>query len=813
MRRQDPCFEKDVPAVGRFTLRMLDVPDDIPLVHRWVTHERAKYWGMQQQSVDDVESAYREILRQPGSSVFLGFHDDEPAFLVERYHPMEDVVGRYYDARPGDRGMHILVAPTDRPIAQFTWHVFTVVMDFLFSEDSVERIVVEPDVRNEKIHRLNRRAGFEYQDIIQLPKKTAYLAFCTRARYQTALKRNGGERGWAPMSGADTGVSHLTPGLWSTVNVLLVRKIIREFAHELLLEPRRTGSEGGWEHYVLGTDSPDIEYRFRAKVLHLEHWHIDAASIEKYARGKRARLDALSFILEIRRLIGIDPAMLPTYMEEITSTLYGGAYKHANQELGAVELAHAGFQDIERGMAEGHPVFVANNGRIGFDVRDYRTYAPEVGADVRLVWLAAHESRATFASASDLSYGDLMQKTLGAPTVQAFTETLRREGLNPDSYLFFPVHPWQWENKLACLFAPDLASRKLLYLGIGEEVYRAQQSIRTFFNFTRPEKHYIKTALSILNMGFMRGLSSSYMETTPAINEWIHALIEGDSYLRDSGFGILREVASVGYRHPHYEAAVTGDSPYKKMLAALWRESPVPRLAAGERLMTMAALLHRDRDGVALLPELIRASGVGAEQWVRRYLRCYLAPLLHCFYAHDLVFMPHGENIILVLRDHVPVRVVLKDIAEESAVLDARVLPEKVRRLSVSVPEEMKVLSLFIDVFDCFFRYLAELLWEERLCSETGFWRLVAECVLEYQWKHPELSEKFRRHDLFAAEFRRSCLNRLQIANNRQMIDLADPAKNLQFAGTLANPIASFRSTGREDGHIREFIDEPTSVV
>ena len=94
--------------------------------------------------------------------------------------------------------------------------------------------------------------------------------------------------------------------------------------------------------------------------------------------------------------------------------------------------------------------------------------------------------------------------------------------------------------------------------------------------------------------------------------------------------------------------------------------------------------------------------------------------------------MPHGENIILVLRDHVPVRVVLKDIAEESAVLDARVLPEKVRRLSVSVPEEMKVLSLFIDVFDCFFRYLAELLWEERLCSETGFWRLVAECVREY---------------------------------------------------------------------------------
>ena len=37
------------------------------------------------------------------------------------------------------------------------------------------------------------------------------------------------------------------------------------------------------------------------------------------------------------------------------------------------------------------------------------------------------------------------------------------------------------------------------------------------------------------------------------------------------------------------------------MVAALWRESPVPRLAPGERLATMASLLHRDADGRALV--------------------------------------------------------------------------------------------------------------------------------------------------------------------------------------------------------------------
>jgi siderophore synthetase component/RimJ/RimL family protein N-acetyltransferase len=794
MNMQIACFEKDVAGVGRFTLRTLQMPEDLPLVHRWVTHERARYWGLQNRSPDEVAEAYRNILAQPGSSVFLGFHGDAPAFLLECYHPMEDAVGRCYDARPGDRGMHILVAPSDRPIAQFTWHVFTVVMDFLFSDDAVERIVVEPDVRNENIHRLNRRAGFEYQDIIQLPKKTAYLALCTRAQYVTACTQSGLVPEQTPVLGVTVDMAHLTPGVWSMVNALHVQKIIREFTHERLLEPRIEDTEHGWGRYVLSTDDPDIEYRFRAQLLNLEHWHIDPASIEKHVRGGRAPLDAVSLILEVRQRIGIEAATLPLYMEEILSTLCGNAYKHAYQRFDAAELAQAEFQEVERGMTEGHPVFVANSGRIGFDVQDYRNYAPEAGADIRLVWLAVHRSRATFACVSDLTYQDLLEGELGSLAVDAFNRALRKEGLNPETYLFMPAHPWQWENKLAGLFAPDLASRKLVYLGQGDDRYRAQQSIRTFFNLTHPERFYVKTALSILNMGFMRGLSSYYMSTTPAINEYLHGLIEGDAYLRGIGFTILREVASIGYRHPHFEMAVTGDSPYKKMLAALWRESPVPRLAAGERLMTMAALLHRDRDGSALLPALIQSSGLSTEEWLRRYLRCYLAPLLHCFYVHDLVFMPHGENLILVLRDHAPVRVFLKDIAEEAALLDGRrELPDSIRRLAVCVPEELKVLSLFIDVFDCFFRHLAEICWEQGLCSETAFWRLVADCVLEYQRSHPELSEKFQRHDLFAPEFRRSCLNRLQLANNRQMIDLADPAKNLKFVGVLKNPLATFR--------------------
>ena len=70
-----------------------------------------------------------------------------------------------------------------------------------------------------------------------------------------------------------------------------------------------------------------------------------------------------------------------------------------------------------------------------------------------------------------------------------------------------PAHPWQWFNKLSWLLPPTSPSAKSFCLGYGEEQYLAQQSIRTFFNISRPGKRYVKTSLSILNMGFMRGLS------------------------------------------------------------------------------------------------------------------------------------------------------------------------------------------------------------------------------------------------------------------------------------------------------------------
>ncbi|MBW5481504.1 IucA/IucC family protein [Streptomyces bambusae] len=587
----------------------------------------------------------------------------------------------------------------------------------------------------------------------------------------------------------EAAVAHLSPELWERANRALVRKALAEFSHERLLVPQEL-ADG---RYAVRSDDGAVEYRFAAARHALDHWAVDERSITRLQGATELPLDALDFHIELKDSLGLSAEVLPVYLEELSSTLAGSAFKYTKEQVPAAVLAKSSFQDIETGMTEGHPCFVANNGRLGFGVHEYLSYAPETASPVHLVWVAAHKDVSVFSGGAGLDHDSFLREELGDTAFEGFAAKLRSLGLDPADHHFFPVHPWQWWNKTTVTFATEIANRRLVLLGEGEDAYLPQQSIRTFFNTTTPTKHYVKTAISVLNMGFMRGLSAAYMEATPAINDWLHDLIEADEILRSVDFSIIRERAAIGYHHGQYERATDRYSPYRKMLAALWRESPVNSLAEGERLATMASLLHVDADGRSFAGALIAESGLAPAEWLRSYLRAYLVPLLHCFYRYDLAYMPHGENTILVIEDGVVKRAIFKDIAEEIVVMDPdAVLPPTVERIRADIPEDMKLLSIFTDVFDCFFRFLGSILATEGICNEDTFWQAVADCAHTYQASVPTLSDRFARYDLFAPEFQLSCLNRLQLRNNQQMVDLADPSAALQLVGTLKNPVAPY---------------------
>ena len=585
--------------------------------------------------------------------------------------------------------------------------------------------------------------------------------------------------------------THLDPASLDRAQRHLLAKALGELAHERLLAPVPHGH--GWRV----TGPAGTAYDFTARRLPLEHWQVDPASIVVTAACHEVPADVQAFVAELAPGLGIPEDLLPTYLEELASTLAAAMWKLENADVPAAELAHADHQTVEAAMTEGHPAFIANNGRIGLDLEDYTAYAPETAPTVRLFWLAARREHTRLSLGDGLTEEALYTGELDDEVRDGFEKRLREEGLHPDDYLLLPVHPWQWRHRVAITFAPDVARRDLVPLGEGPDGYRPQQSIRTFSNTTRPDRHYVKTALAIQNMGFVRGLSPRAMATTPEINDWVRALVDADPTLRDCGFTVLRERASIGYTGDAYHA-LPDPSPYRKMLAALWREPPSVVLTAGERTMTMAALLHRDAAGASVVAELVRASGLDARTWVRRCLVAYVRPLVHCLLAHDLAFMPHGENLILVLRDDAPARVLMKDVAEEVAVMSGeRGVPDGVaERIRGDLEPDVRALALHTDVFDGVLRFLAAILDADGLLRAEDFWAEVADCVRQHEVDHPGLAAAAAAYDFFREEFRHSCLNRLQLRDTRQMVDITDQASSLMYAGTMPNPIARHHRPG-----------------
>jgi siderophore synthetase component len=766
------------------TFTPLDPSAHTELLHAWLTTERARFWGMTGHSPAQVRTYLEHVARSAHEQGWLGSRDGEALVYVETYDPAQLLPPGVLEPEPGDLGMHLLIAPPRGEAEHgLTAAVMGEVVSWCLHERGAARVVVEPDERNLAVLAKNAAAGFRVLDHVEIPDgegtKRAALSVCTRADFAAS-----------PLGAGTAPTAHLWPEVAEQAHRHLIAKALAELSHERVLTPTPHG-EGRWRLAVRGTG---IRYDFAARVLPLEHWLVDPASLTRTVGDAATGLDVQVLVAELQDQLGVPDDLLSTYLEELASTFAARCATLDEARRGerpsAEELLEADLPDVEAAMTEGHPGFLANNGRIGFSLPDYRAYAPEQGRRTRLQWVAVRREHGHLALGEGLTEASHAEWSLSPEERSAFAGRLADRGLDPAGYLLMPLHPWQAEHRLSITFAPDIARGDLVPLGAGGDEMQPQQSLRTFYNRTREDAPYVKVALAIQNMGFLRGLSPHYMRDTPAINDWLSDLVGRDPEFSACGFRVLRERAAIGYTGDAYHRSRTSN-PHRKMLAALWRESPTAQLAPGERAFTMAALLHRDHEGRALASAMLRASGLPPQQWLAQYLRAYLRPLVHALLAHDVVVMPHGENLILRVREQQVVGAFYKDIGEEMAVVGHRPLPERMERVRAVVPGEEKALSIFTDVFDGVLRHLAGILDADGLLPADRFWSGVAGVLDEYEADHPDLARGLAGDvDLRAGSFAHSCLNRLQLRNTLQMVDLGDQASSLLYAGTMDNPVA-----------------------
>ncbi|WP_329350035.1 GNAT family N-acetyltransferase [Streptomyces sp. NBC_01261] len=189
---REHVHSQHITGFGTIRILPLDPVADAGTIHRWVSEERAAFWGMNGLTQAQVTEIYAHMDTLDTHHAHLVRLNSEPVALLQTYDPAADRVGDCYAVAPGDIGIHLLLAPAgpdgDRPGWSAT--LMGVLASYVLLGLDRRRVVVDPDVRNEKAIARFLRQGFvagprvvlpevDIPDVF-LPEKHAQLAFLPR---------------------------------------------------------------------------------------------------------------------------------------------------------------------------------------------------------------------------------------------------------------------------------------------------------------------------------------------------------------------------------------------------------------------------------------------------------------------------------------------------------------------------------------------------------------------------------------------------------------------------------------------------------
>jgi len=259
---------------------------------------------------------------------------------------------------------------------------------------------------------------------------------------------------------------------------------------------------------------------------------------------------------------------------------------------------------LEQCVVDGHPLHPCCRTRMGLSRDEVMAYAPEHRPMVELPVVRVPEGR----------------------------------WIGVDCPRELVVHPWQRDHVLGAY--PWLAST-------GETIAaRPLMSLRTLALVGAPRRH-VKTAVDVQMTSAVRTVSPAAIHNGPIVSALLRLLTA-----RTPSLSVLSEVGT---------GAVLIDGEPCRSLAMIWREGPT--LAAGEVALPLAALAApSNSDGRPLVVEAVTI-GYGGDTlaFLQRLARLMLPPLLTLLDL-GVALEAHGQNLLIVLRDGRPERMVYRDI-------------------------------------------------------------------------------------------------------------------------------------------------------
>mgnify|MGYP001157861869 FL=1 len=550
--------------------------------------------------------------------------------------------------------------------------------------------------------------------------------------------------------------------LWQRVNREMVAKILAELEYERALTASETAA-GEWAIAV------QDETWYFAATRGIWGWlHIDPTTL---STRSGAEVEAERTLRQLAELLKMSDAQTAEHLEDLYATLRGDMQLlEAREQLDARALIELDPDELQC-LLSGHPKFIFNKGRRGWGVDALRAYAPEYRGRFRLHWIAVRRDLLVWSSDDACDLDELLSSAMNHDERQRFQQHWTACQLN-DNWLPVPLHPWQWQQKIALHFLPQLARGEMVELGEFGDDYLAQQSLRTLTNVSRVVPYDIKLPLTIYNTSCYRGIPGKYIAAGPLASRWLQQQFAADATLRATGAHILGEPAAGYLSHDGYAALPGAPYRYQEMLGVIWRENPSCYLQAGEQAVLMAALMETDNAGRPLIDAWIAESGLSAEAWLSQLFSAVVIPFYHLMCRYGVALIAHGQNVTLIMKDHIPQRILLKDFQGDMRLVDqdfpqAASLPPEVKAVTARLSADYLIHDLQTGHFVTVLRFISRL---TQRCgvSETRFYQLLASVIDDYMAQHPELAARFALFDLFKPQIIRVVLNPVKLTFSEQ---------------------------------------------
>lgn len=549
---------------------------------------------------------------------------------------------------------------------------------------------------------------------------------------------------------------------WRLANARRLAQAIGELSFEGVLTPEAVGDG----HYRVSLAS-GIEYRFRGRPSAWGGVHVEREPIERQVGDEGfVRVDSpIQLLLDARHELDVSSEVLSEWFEEIHNSLLAETRQcEALQQIGAADLAKLDGVALEQHL-DGHPKLIAHRGRVGWGFADSDRYAPESGAELRLHWLVVAPELARCSGAASLGRTlideccDAHERERLLARVRAVAPALVEHGV------LVPVHPWQWQRRIAAQYGRWLGAGSMISLGTFGDRYAPRLSVRTLANIDRPHRADLKLALTVLNTSCWRGLPGRDVARGVEVATALRELVASDPQL--ARVRILADLGGVHLPQPDFEAL--GSVPYRvrEMLGAIWRESARSRLTDDEAEVPAAALHQCDLDGVPVLRSWVEHSGLTLTAWLHELFELTAVPLYHLLCAQGLGVIAHGQNLGLVLRGGRPTAMVLRDFHGDLRRRErARREPGSALEQLSALPDEHVLHDLYTGCFVSTLRFVAPVLERSFGLPESEFLALLRRSLRRYQDAHPQLREQFEQLDLFRPTMARICLNRARLRIN-----------------------------------------------